>query len=120
MQHSRKSLLGLVLLVLAVSTASQWWAGRQERQIGVQVAALAKPGDIRMLASATCGVCAAARIWFTEYQVPFSECVIENDAACRQAFNALQASGTPVLLVRGKPQLGFSPERLRDALQLRG
>lgn len=120
MLHSRKSLLGLVLLVLAVSTASQWWAGRQERQIGDQVAALAQPGDIHMLASATCGVCVAARSWFTEHRVPFSECVIEHDAACRQAFDALQAPGTPVMLVRGQPQLGFSPERLLDALQPSG
>ena len=30
--------------------------------------------------------------------------------------DALGAAGTPVLVVRGKPQLGFNAERLRVAL----
>jgi glutaredoxin len=113
---SRKSLFGLLLLVLAVSLFTQWSAGRQERDTGRQVAALVQPGDIRMLASETCSICDAARAWFTEYRVPYSECVIERDAACKAAFEASASPGTPVLLVRGKVQVGFSPERLRAQL----
>jgi glutaredoxin len=120
MAHSRRSLLGLVLLVLGVSAASQWWAGRHEKQLGEQVAALARPGDIQMLSSETCSICAAARAWFTEYRVPFSECVIERDAACQARFRDSGAAGTPLLLVRGQPQLGFSPDRLHRVLQARG
>ena len=56
------------------------------------------------------------RHWFAKHQVAYSECLIERDAACRAAFDALGARGTPVLVVRGQPQLGFSPQRLRSAL----
>ena len=114
---SKRSLLGLVALVLAVSVASQWWVGRHEQRLGGQVAALAQPGDIRMLSSETCAVCTVARGWFTEHRVPFSECLIERDAQCQADFDATRSPGTPVILVRGVPQLGFNPERLRLALQ---
>jgi len=117
---SRASLAGLVLLVLGVSVASTWWVDRQEHRVGAQVAALARPGDIRMLSSETCAICAVARTWFTEHGVPFAECMIERDAQCRADFDAARAPGTPVIVVRGVPQLGFNPERLRLALQPRG
>ena len=110
----------LLLLVLGGSLASQWWGGRQERGIGVEVAALAQPGDIRMLSSESCAICTVARAWFTEHQVPFSECLIERDAQCRADFDASRAPGTPLIVVRGLPQLGFSPDRVRLALQPRG
>jgi glutaredoxin len=114
---SRTSLLGLVALVLGVSAASQWWGHRQESSLGRSVAALAQPGDLKMLSSDTCAVCVSARRWFTEHAVPFQECSIERDAACRQQFEALQAPGTPVILVRGRPELGFNPVRLRERLK---
>ncbi|HSM22319.1 MAG TPA: glutaredoxin domain-containing protein [Rubrivivax sp.] len=120
MKTSKRSLIGLVALVLAVSAASQWWSGRHEQRLGEQVAALAQPGDIRMLSSETCAFCTVARGWFTEHRVPFSECMIERDAQCRADFDATRSPGTPVILVRGVPQVGFSPERVRVALQPRG
>lgn len=119
MNASRRSLLGLVALVLVLTAASEWWTRRAEAQLGQQVAALAKAGDIRMLASDTCGICVVARRWMTEHQVPFAECTIERDDACKAEFEALRAAGTPVMVVRGQPQLGFNPERLRAALQPR-
>jgi hypothetical protein len=114
---SRLSVLGLVVLVLAVSAGSEWWRGRQDRQLGRQVAALAQPGDIHMLASESCGLCWVARAWFKEHKVAFSECLIETDAACKQTFDSHSAPGTPVIVVRGQPQLGFSPDRVQRALQ---
>ncbi len=117
---SRRSLLALVVLVLAVSGGSQWWQGRQDRQMGQQLAALVQPGDIHMLASESCSICWVARAWFKEHKIAFSECMIETDAACRQAFDKHGQPGTPVMLVRGQPQLGFDPGRLQQALQRRG
>ena len=76
MSASRRSLIGLVLLVVGVSLASQWWIGRHEQGLGAKVAALAQPGDIRMLSSETCAICTVARAWFTEHRVSFSECLI--------------------------------------------
>ena len=117
MKASKGSLFGLVLLVLGVSLASQWWVGRHELRLGEGVAAIARPGDIRMLASETCAICTVARAWFTEHRVPFSECTIEHDAQCKAEFEAMRAPGTPVLIVRGVPQLGFNPDRLHAALK---
>ncbi len=119
MTPSRRSLVTGVVLVLAVGAASQWWAAHSQRQLGAQVAKLAQPGDIRMLSSETCAICAQARRWFSQHRVPFSECLIERDATCRQAFEATQSPGTPVIVVRGRSQVGFSPQRLLAALQPR-
>ena len=116
MPVSRRSLLQLVLLVLLVSGASRWWATHQDASLGRQVAALAQAGDIRMISSQSCAICAVARDWLAQNRVSFSECLIERDAVCRADFDALGGPGTPVLVVRGKPQLGFSPDRLLLAL----
>lgn len=117
MKSSRRSLVGLVLLILGISAASQWWGNRHETALGQRVAALAAPGDVHMLSSDTCGICTVARQWFTAHEVSFTECSIERDADCRQRFEALHAPGTPVILVRGHPELGFSPERLARRLE---
>ncbi len=116
MKASPRSLFGLLVLIVAVGAAQQWWANRHASAIGAEVAALARPGDIHMLSSDTCAVCVAARAWFTVNRIAFSECSIERDAACRADFEATRAPGTPVVVVRGRPQVGFSPERLRLAL----
>lgn len=113
----RRSVIGLVALVLAVSAATQWWAARSQQQLGRQVALAAAPGDIQMISSTTCGICTAARRWFGQHDVPFDECFIERDAACAARFEALLAPGTPVIVVRGQPQLGFDPQRLLLALK---
>lgn len=116
MKTSPRALLSLAVLVAATMGAQQWWVAHQRAAVGDEVAALAAPGDIHMLASDSCGICVVARRWFTTHGVAYSECSIERDAACRARFDALRAPGTPVLLVRGVPQLGFSPEQLRRAL----
>jgi len=118
MKPTARSLLGLAALVLTISAASQWWSARQRAQIGAQVAALAQAGDIRMLASETCSICASARVWFTQNRIPFSECLIERDAACRADFLASASPGTPVLQVRGRNFVGFSPGTVLEALRL--
>ncbi len=120
MRATARELVSLAALVLAVGGLTQWWASRQELQhgarLGAQVAVLAGPGDIRMLGSEVCAACKVARHWFAEHEVPFKECSIERDSACRADFQATQASGTPVLLVRGQAQVGFSPDRVLAAL----
>ncbi|WP_088280494.1 glutaredoxin family protein [Ideonella sp. A 288] len=114
--ESRRSILGLVALVLAISAASQWWGHRQEQALGRSVAQAARPGDIVMIASDTCIFCKSARRWMDEHGVAFSECSVERDAACAERYRALSSPGTPLMLVRGEPQLGFNPERVRQRL----
>ncbi|MBC7992201.1 MAG: hypothetical protein H7Z15_03020 [Rhizobacter sp.] len=113
-----RSLLVLAAMIATVSVANSWWVDGSDRRLGEHVAAVAKPGDIHMLSSETCAICATARQWFKQHSVPFSECIVERDSACLAAFEARAAPGTPVILVRGRAQLGFSPERVRDGLTL--
>jgi glutaredoxin len=116
MATNRKPLIALVAVVALAAAASQWWASRERLELGRQMAALAQPGDIRMLSSTTCGICTSARVWFKTHEVRFDECFIEKDADCRVLFEATRSPGTPVILVKGKPLVGFDPERIRRAL----
>jgi len=113
-----RSLLTLALIVLCVMAASRWWASRHDGAIGRQLAALAAPGDVRMLSSTTCAYCAKARDWMREHEVAFSECFVETDAACARQYEAVRAAGTPLVLVRGQPMLGFDAQRVLDRLAL--
>jgi glutaredoxin len=117
MTKQRRSIAVLVALVLGIGVANQWWVGRQQAGLGERMAALARPGDIHMLSSETCVICARTRIWLQQHDVSFTECTIETDSACAAQFEAARAPGTPVLLVRGQPQLGFDAQRVIDALQ---
>jgi glutaredoxin len=113
-------LVQLALLLAVVSLALQGWQGHREADLGARIAAAAAPGELRMISSEDCGICSVARRWFAEHEVAVAECFVERDAACRAEFEALGARGTPVLLVRGRPQLGFSPPLIAQALGLPG
>jgi glutaredoxin len=116
MRISRRSILGLVALLLAFSAGSQWWAGYSQAKLGKRMSALAGPDDIQMLSSTTCAYCTVARRWMQQHGVAFSECFIEKDPACAARFESLRAPGTPLLLVRGRAQTGFDAQRVLDAL----
>ncbi len=114
---SPRSLLGLVALIAAVSLATQWWIGRTEQRLADEVAALASAGDIRMVSSLTCPYCTQARQWFERHGVPFDECFVERDAACRATFEALPVRATPTLIVRGQVITGFRAEQVAAVLR---
>lgn len=112
----RREWVRLAVVAIAAVAAMEWWSGRSAGKVGREVAQAAAPGDIRMLSSTTCGICTAARLWFQRHEVAFEECFIDRDAACAAQFETLRMPGTPVILVRGRPVLGFDPQRLREAL----
>ena len=111
-----RSGLVLIALMLGVGAAMQGIEAWTRARLGAQVAASAKPGDIFMIASVTCTYCAAARVWFNANQVPFTECLIERDERCAAQYHALMAPGTPVMLIKGRRQVGFSAQAVADAL----
>lgn len=119
MNESRRPVLWLLGLVIAGSLATQWWGRAGEARVGNELARLAGPDDIVMLASDTCTYCAAARTYMKQYGVRYAECSIERDAACAQRYGASLMQGTPVMLVRGQYQLGFNPQRVRERLAQR-
>jgi glutaredoxin len=120
MAPGQRSLAVLLVLVLGTSVATQWWSLSSASRQGERLAALAGPGDIRMLSSETCVYCTVARRWLTEHRVEFVECFIERDAQCRALYDATQARGTPTLIVRGQSQLGFDAARVLAALEAPG
>jgi glutaredoxin len=108
--------LGLIALVVIVAGTMQAVGAWSRARLGPQIVAAARPGDIRMIGSITCTYCDQARQWFESHRVPFSECLIERDANCAGQYAALRAPGTPVLIVRGHPIVGFSAQAVADAL----
>ena len=119
-QPGRRSLAALLGLALLAGAGMQWWGAGQAQRQGQRLAALARPGDIRMLSSQTCVYCGEARRWMSAHQVSFDECFIERDAPCQALYDATGAQGTPTLLVRGQVQLGFNVTRLLATLEARG
>ena len=113
----RGAWIGLVALVVVVAIGMQVFARWSQGRLGEQLAAAARPGDILMIGSVTCVYCAVARAWFTENRVAFDECLIERDPACADTYRALNAPGTPVMLVRGQRLLGFDAQAIGRALK---
>ena len=111
-----RSALSLIAIILVVSGATQAWRAWSGDRVGQRIAAAAAPGDILMIASDTCPFCAKTRAYFGEHGVVFSECSIERDEACAARFRAHMSPGTPLMLVRGQPQVGFDPQRVAKAL----
>jgi glutaredoxin len=116
-RRSRREVMVLVALVLLATVGWEAWQGWRRGAQGDDLARVARPGDIRLLSSQSCVYCDRARAFLTQHQVPFSECFIEQDASCAAEFKARQAAGTPLVLVRGQAQLGFSASQVMDALQ---
>ncbi len=116
-RSNAKELATVALLLAAVSLASWGWRAHVARQDGQALARLARPGDIRMISSETCGYCVAARRWMTAEGVPFSECLIERDAQCLADFEAAGGLGTPTLIVRGQRVIGFDRAGILAAMK---
>ena len=114
--HQLRQLLPLVVIVTVVLggvlALQAWQSGGQ----GDALRAATRPGDILMLSSTTCGYCTQARGWMTTQRVPFTECFIEQDAACAATFQRLGGQGTPTLLVRGQVIVGFDRARVLTVL----
>jgi glutaredoxin len=112
-----RAVLPTLLVALVAWAAWGGWLRWQATNVGSDLAQRAKPGDIVMLASATCPYCEQARRYFQAHGVSFSECVIERDEACARQYAATGAQGTPTFVVRGSQwQLGFDARRLAEAL----
>jgi glutaredoxin len=109
---------GVLALLLALAYgASLWWRAGPGDEAAQALAAAARPGDIQMISSETCVYCVRARHWLRQHGVAFSECLVERDADCAARYQGLGAPGTPVMVVRQRVMLGFSPRAVLAALQ---
>jgi glutaredoxin len=115
-----RTLLPLVLVVGSVGVATELWQSYRQAELGREAAAAAAGRELLMLSSTTCAICAQARLWLQTHRVPFRECFIDTDPACRERFEAVRAVGTPVFLLEGRVQVGFSPSSFVPWLERAG
>ena len=116
MSQQWRQLIPLAVIVTVVLGGVQALQAWQSHGQGEALRAAARPGDILMLSSTTCAYCTQARVWMTAQRVPFTECFIEQDAACAATFQRLGGQGTPMVLVRGQAIAGFDRARVLAVL----
>lgn len=113
--EKRRSILILAALIVGAGLAAQGLETLGNSRLAASVRAQAQQNDIYMVSSVTCPYCAQARTWFADNGIPFSECFIERDETCAALYRTLLAPGTPLLIVRGKKLVGFSPKAIHSA-----
>ena len=113
--NKRRSILVLAALIVGVGLAAQGLQTLGNSRLAASVRSQARQNDIYMVSSITCPYCAQARAWFSDNNIPFSECFIERDEACAALYRTLMGPGTPLLIVRGKKIVGFNPSAIESA-----
>jgi Glutaredoxin len=125
--RKHRLLLALAVVLLLGAVAAQWWHTSRHARFGAEMAALAQPGDIHLMAARDCEACATARAWLRQHEVRFTECSIDQDPRCAEEFRALGSDPAspdgkrwpPTLRVRGEVQQGFHPQRIFERLRQR-
>ena len=116
--------LTLLLVVGLATAATTLWQRHRSSDDLQAIARLAGPGDLFLSSATWCGWCTRAKQQLDAQRVAYGVCEIDLDAACKARFNALTArlgrSGTPIVLVRGEPQLGFDAAQVRARLERPG
>ena len=84
-------------------------------------------GEVVMYSASWCGVCAAARKFFSSKGVPFVEKDVEKDTGARdellskaRASGMAYKGGVPVLDIGGRLLMGFDPRVVENALKAAG
>jgi glutaredoxin len=117
----RRPWLTLLLVVALAAIATTLWQRHRGASELEAIAGLAGPGDLYLYSATWCGWCTRAKRQLDAHGVCYGACEIDLDASCRARFDALATrlgrSGTPIVLVRGEPQLGFDAARVRRALE---
>lgn len=108
-------LAGIVLVVAGGSQLATWW---HNARTGAEVRQHVQPGDIVMYSTDTCPYCAKAREWMASHEIPWRECDVERDKACKQTYEAQGAPGTPLMHVKGRWGLGFNADWLSRAIEM--
>lgn len=108
------SLLLLVLAVMGASEAVSWW---RDRGVAAEIAAARGSQRIVLYTTQSCVYCHKAKAWLRAHDIPWDECDVERDAACRATFEAQGAPGTPITRVGAHWRLGFDPGWVAQALR---
>lgn len=107
-------LVGLLILSWGLPTAWSWW---QNKQLGPDVAQLAKPGDIVMYSTESCSYCKKAEAWFNTHDVAWQDCDIEKNVTCGAHYQSRSGFATPSFQVGDRWLVGFNAKDLLQALK---
>jgi len=72
-----------------------------------------KSDELLMISREFCPACMAARRFFKEHGIQYSEYKLSESEEVRQTFERLGGRGTPLLYMGGKTMNGFHPQRFR-------
>ncbi len=113
----QRSWWGLALLLAVIwggSTLIQF--GRTQAQ-GEAVRQAQPEGRITLYTTQTCSYCASAKSWLAAERVPYTECLVDTEAACAERFRRMGEPGVPVVQVdEDQFRLGFDAGWLANAL----
>ena len=74
---------------------------------------------VTIYSTPSCGWCKAAKQYFAEHDVPFTEKDVASDAAAREEMLAKSKQmGVPVIDVEGEIVIGFNQARLAELLEI--
>lgn len=105
----------LVVPVIAVALFRLYpFAGNSDFS-SAQIQALAasvRAGEVVMYSTTECVYCAQAKAWLQANGFAFTECNMSVEARCEREFVRLGGTGTPFLMVRGRPMSeGFDSDQ---------
>lgn len=61
-----------------------------------------------MYSTSWCGYCKKARAYFDDHNIDYTDYNIEKNATAKQEYQAMGATGVPVIIVGNKRMNGFS------------
>lgn len=70
--------------------------------------------NLLMLSIDFCPACEAAKRYFKEHGIEYTEYNLNESKRARQAYERLNGRGTPVLFINGQSMNGFHPQRFRQ------
>lgn len=70
--------------------------------------------NLVMLSIDFCPACEAAKQYFKENGIEYTEYNLNESKRAREAYERLNGRGTPVLFINGKSMNGFHPQRFRQ------
>jgi len=76
-----------------------------------------KMADITIYSTNTCPHCVAAKEYFNQKGIPFTEKNVQTDMNARKELMSMGHMGVPVIFIDGEEVVGFDKERIEDLLK---
>ncbi len=113
----RTSWASLVVILAVVWGGSQGGAWWKEQNTARQLRSQARQDSIVLYTTSDCPYCARARAWLNAHHIPWRECNVDLDAACKRIYEGQGAPGVPLVHANQQWRLGFDPAWISEALR---